>query len=889
MVNVVLNGGNIRCKSIKIMAKNNTIKSNKKQSDSKKRNYKFSFLTAFIFLLSISLILSLFSFEPSALHAVGSIDTVPQSGEAVIPLLGKFGNYLAYYTIALFGTAAWLLPFVLISFSFSLYSKTSWIQKCRKIGSMMILIISTSTFSTVNFSENFNVQYFTSGPGGYLGCFLYFGLPFTGSNVTPQGVLGVMFGPLGTNLLCSILGIIAFAIHFSLSFTKLNKFTGIYTALRNSKLSFFSNKRTKQEENPLPKTPPQVSLLSRFLKVITRWNANSDDDLLFSDVSKNRANTDVFSAVQLSQNSKVLKNNQIETEDDKPEIADHTSQVLDVWDDNIDSNIVDDSQEKVFSLINEKDNDHVEMDGFKVVRAAKTEKAGDLFPERKGDYHFPTLDLLMDPPEEVGNADDDHMEKARNLKETLSQFKVDIELGEVHTGPVITRYDVHPAAGVRVEKIANLDKNLAMALRADSVRILAPVPGKGCVGIEVPNSDPAAVCLKEILQSKAWADSGAEIPIVLGKEASGKALVADLTKMPHLLVAGSTGSGKTVCINAIIASLCYYSSPEDVRFIMVDPKIVEMKIYNDLPHMLIPVVTEPKKVPGALKWLLIEMERRYQIFSKVGVRNIAGFNAKILKDKEEKEKAQLLDAEMTAEERAALSNIQVPRDDDALEIPENKLPYIVCIIDELADLMMVAQADVETGIARLAQLARAAGIHLIIATQRPSVNVITGVIKANLPSRISFRVASYRDSQTILDGKGAEALIGKGDMLFIPPGSSTFVRAQGAFVSDDEINGIVDYLKINGPPEIIEEVREQIESAGDEDVLGQGGDDSDEDPMVRKAIEVIRTTKRASTSNLQRKLSIGYNRAARIMDDLEDRGLIGPDVPGQGREILMDL
>jgi S-DNA-T family DNA segregation ATPase FtsK/SpoIIIE len=480
------------------------------------------------------------------------------------------------------------------------------------------------------------------------------------------------------------------------------------------------------------------------------------------------------------------------------------------------------------------------------------------------------------------------MIKARNLKETLAQFKIEIELGEVHTGPVITRYDVHPAAGVRVEKIANLDKNLAMALKADSVRILAPVPGKGCVGIEVPNQKPAPVCLKEILQSKAWAEAGAEIPIVLGKEASGRALVADLTKMPHLLVAGSTGSGKTVCINAIIASLCYYSSPEDVRFIMVDPKIVEMKVYNDLPHMLIPVVTEPKKVPGALKWLLVEMERRYQIFSKVGVRNIAGFNAKILKDKEEKEKAQLLDAEMTAEERAALSSIEVPRDDDVLEIPENKLPYIVCIIDELADLMMVAQADVETGIARLAQLARAAGIHLIIATQRPSVNVITGVIKANLPSRISFRVASYRDSQTILDGKGAEALIGKGDMLFIPPGSSTFLRAQGAFVSDDEINGIVEYLKVNGPPQIIEEVREQIESAGEDDVLG-GGEDSDEDPMVRKAIEVIRTTKRASTSNLQRKLSIGYNRAARIMDDLEDRGLVGPDLPGQGREILMDL
>ena len=537
----------------------------------------------------------------------------------------------------------------------------------------------------------------------------------------------------------------------------------------------------------------------------------------------------------------------------------------------------------------ESDVSDVAMEGFKVVRAEKTEKATDLFPERKGDYHFPTLDLLMEPPEVNSGGDEDHMIKAKRLKETLSEFKIDVELGEVHTGPVITRYDIHPAAGVRVEKIANLDKNLAMALRAESVRILAPVPGKGCVGVEVPNDLAAPVCLKEILQSKAWADANAEIPIVLGKEASGKPLVADLTKMPHLLVAGSTGSGKTVCINAIIASLCYHSSPEDVRFIMVDPKIVEMKVYNDLPHMLIPVVTEPKKVPGALKWLLVEMERRYQIFSKVGVRNIAGFNAKILKDKEEKEKAQLLDAEMTAEERAALSSIEVPRDDDALEIPENKLPYIVCIIDELADLMMVAQADVETGIARLAQLARAAGIHLIIATQRPSVNVITGVIKANLPSRISFRVASYRDSQTILDGKGAESLIGKGDMLFIPPGSATFMRAQGAFVSDDEINGIVDYLKVNGPPQIIEEVREQIESAGEEDVLGSSGENEDEDPMLKKAVEIIRTTKRASTSNLQRKLSIGYNRAARIMDELEDRGVVGPDVPGQGREILIDV
>ncbi|MDG1139755.1 MAG: DNA translocase FtsK [Opitutales bacterium] len=869
------------------MAKRNTKESKKTQSDSIKA-HKNPLLPAFLVLLAICLFLSVISFEPSALHVIGSLDAVVQSDDQTVPLLGKFGNYLAYYNLALLGVSSWLLPWALICLAYSIYYKTSIIFKCKKVGSVLLFIISICAFSDLNFSESFNKQYFISGPGGYLGCFLYSGLPFTSTIGVPQGIIGAFFGPLGTYLLSIILSVFSLLLHFSLSISTIR---GLYAKIPLLKLprSKEAKSETLDQTTIMEKKPSSAkSLFSKLLSAMPKLNVNAEDDLLFSDVSKSQTAKETNVHGELIKPKSSFKPMKAKNKE-QANHNDNAIEVKAVEGVTSDSNLTSESLEENLVPAEITRSNQVEMDGFKVVRAAKTEKAGDLFPERKGDYQFPTLDLLMEPPEEVGNADDDHMEKARNLKETLAQFKVDVELGEVHTGPVITRYDVHPAAGVRVEKIANLDKNLAMALRADSVRILAPVPGKGCVGIEVPNSDPAAVCLKEILQSKAWADSGAEIPIVLGKEASGKALVADLTKMPHLLVAGSTGSGKTVCINAIIASLCYHSSPEDVRFIMVDPKIVEMKIYNDLPHMLIPVVTEPKKVPGALKWLLIEMERRYQIFSKVGVRNIAGFNAKILKDKEEKEKAQLLDAEMTAEERAALSNIQVPRDDDALEIPENKLPYIVCIIDELADLMMVAQADVETGIARLAQLARAAGIHLIIATQRPSVNVITGVIKANLPSRISFRVASYRDSQTILDGKGAEALIGRGDMLFIPPGSATFVRAQGAFVSDDEINGIVDYLKINGPPEIIEEVREQIESAGEDDVLGQGGDDGDEDPMVRKAIEVIRTTKRASTSNLQRKLSIGYNRAARIMDDLEDRGMIGPDVPGQGREILMDL
>jgi len=526
----------------------------------------------------------------------------------------------------------------------------------------------------------------------------------------------------------------------------------------------------------------------------------------------------------------------------------------------------------------------------KIISGEKTEKAVASIPERRGNYVFPPLELLSEAPDASAISSEDHAGTMQALVRTLDEFGVNVIPGEIHTGPVITRYEVTPAPGVRVEKIVNLDKNIALGLKALSVRILAPVPGKGTVGIEVPNKSAQAVCMRDIVESRSWAEANAEIPVVLGKDVTGKPMVTDLTKMPHVLIAGSTGSGKTVCINAIIASLLYHSGPEDLRFIMVDPKVVEMQMYNALPHMLIPVVTEPKKVPGALKWLIAEMDRRYQIFASANVRNIAGFNAKIARTKEEKAKAEAMDAEMSAEERAAVSQIEVPRDDDAFEIPKKKLPYIVCVIDELADLMMVAPADIETCIARIAQLARAAGIHLILATQRPSVNVITGVIKANLPSRISFKVASKVDSRTILDGGGAEALIGKGDMLFIPPGTSTLVRAQGAFVSDDEINAIVEFLKEkNDPPVFAEEVQKQIDAGGD-DGGGEGfGGDNGADELLGDAIDVLRSTKRASTSMLQRRLRIGYNRAARLMEELEERGIVGPENGSSPREIMVDL
>jgi S-DNA-T family DNA segregation ATPase FtsK/SpoIIIE len=515
-----------------------------------------------------------------------------------------------------------------------------------------------------------------------------------------------------------------------------------------------------------------------------------------------------------------------------------------------------------------------------IVKPEETKKAKVTLPQSDDkNYEFPPLRILREQVKsDAAHSEEEHRQNAENLLRILGEFGVDVTLGEIHVGPVITRYEVIPAAGVRVEKISGLDKNIALGMRAQSVRILAPIPGKAAVGVEVPNQKPTPVGMREILESEDWVGAKAEIPIALGKDVSGKPLVSDLTKMPHLLIAGATGSGKSVCINSIVASILYSKSPKDLRLIMVDPKVVELKVFNPLPHMLIPVVTEPKKVPGALKWLLSEMEQRYQIFAKVNVRNISGFN-----NRKKDPKAEFPPVEQQGELQGVAEEIEIPE----------RLPYIVAIIDELADLMMVNPAEIETSIARLAQLARAAGIHLIIATQRPSVNVITGVIKANLPSRIAFQVASQVDSRTILDTKGADTLIGRGDMLFSPPGSSRLVRAQGAYVGDEEVMELVEFLKRNGPPQYAQAVQQQIDRAAkedDEDGDGGGDDDlGDDEDLFQQAYDVLKSTRRASTSMMQRRLRIGYNRAARIMDLMEQKGIVGPENGSSPREILVDL
>ena len=530
-----------------------------------------------------------------------------------------------------------------------------------------------------------------------------------------------------------------------------------------------------------------------------------------------------------------------------------------------------------------------------VVQPDKIEKArASQVIKKRGDYVFPEIKMLNEPSANSKLEPEDFRKRAADLIETLKQFKVDcvpvdpangVDVG-IQQGPSITRYEIKPAPGVRVEKISNLSNNIAMNLEAVAVRILAPVPGKGTVGIEIPNKNRKSVLLREIIESKAWAETAMELPVVLGVDSvTNKPVIQDLAKMPHALIAGATGQGKSVCINAIIVSLLYRCTPQDLRFIMVDPKVVELQIFNQLPHLLIPVETDPKRVPSALKWLIAEMQRRYKIFAKCGVKNITGFNAKIAKEAGAPKQEELV---LSPEEQAAAAAAAEEVIDDGVRVPNEKLPYIVCIIDEMADLMMVAAQDIETSVARIAQLARAAGIHLVLATQRPSTDVITGLIKANLPTRIGFKVTSQIDSRTILDRGGAETLIGNGDMLFVPPGSATLNRVQGAFVGEQEVAAIVEFLaEKNGKPEFAQDVIKAIKDGAEGGEEGAEGEDG-EDPLVAQSWAIIKETRRASVSMLQRRLKLGYNRAARIMDVLHDKGYVGPENGSSPREILVD-
>ena len=505
-------------------------------------------------------------------------------------------------------------------------------------------------------------------------------------------------------------------------------------------------------------------------------------------------------------------------------------------------------------------------------------------------YQMPPLDLLDSPDMSDRQTADpaELLAMQSSILDTLKQFGLEASAGDITRGPTVTRFEIYPARGVRVDRIANLEKDIARATRAEKINILAPIPGKDTVGIEIANSKKIKVVFRELLESDEWVNSKAKIPLALGKDVYGRTIIADLAQMPHLLIAGTTGSGKSVCVNAIIASMLYKFSPEELRFIMIDPKVVEMQHYGKLPHLAANVVTEPKKVLLALRYVIDEMERRYHIFAKCGLRNIHGFNARPLEKKPDEDVSpESTPADNDAEDEGiedAVLEIPPPKKGEELVIPE-RLPFIVVIIDELADLMQTAPADVESAIARITQMARAAGIHMIVATQTPRADVVTGVIKANIPSRIAFQVASKLDSRVILDANGADKLLGQGDMLYLPPGTSTLVRAQGVLVTDEEIHRVVDYVGAQAEPTFDPGFHEAMTSSG-------GGDDDvteEDEELVARCLGIIKQEGKASTSMLQRRLRLGYTRAARVVDILEQRGIVGPKDGAKDREILVDL
>jgi S-DNA-T family DNA segregation ATPase FtsK/SpoIIIE len=486
----------------------------------------------------------------------------------------------------------------------------------------------------------------------------------------------------------------------------------------------------------------------------------------------------------------------------------------------------------------------------------KPEQKAFSFMSLDGQFELPSLDLLDDPP--VNGSKKIQRESlemnARRLEKKLADFGVQGEVVEILPGPVITMYEFKPAPGIKISKVASLADDLALTLRASSIRIVAPIPGKAAIGIEIPNNQREMVYLKQILSSSAYEESGFKLPIALGKDITGTPVITDLSRMPHLLVAGATGTGKSVSINTMINSLLFKVSPEMVRFLMIDPKRIELSIYHDIPHLLHPVVIHPKEATKALRWAVQEMERRYMLLSDVGVRNIEAYNRKIKKG----------------------PSPSAPDNGDPGKKP---LPYIILVIDELADLMMVSSRDVEEAITRLAQMARAAGIHLIIATQRPSVDVLTGIIKANFPTRISFQVSSKVDSRTILDAIGAEHLLGDGDMLFMPPGVGRVVRIHGAFVSEDEIKGVTDFLRKQKKPDYDESILSVSEENGTDET------ELERDEKYDQAVEVVMQTGQASISMIQRRLRVGYNRAARMIELMEMEGIVGPSDGVRPREV----
>ncbi|MBW9144062.1 DNA translocase FtsK [Clostridium sp. CM028] len=714
---------------------------------------------------------------------------------------GMIGNLINHVLFAILGVGAYLSPFLIVFIGICKIVKKGKINFSKKFCGIILFIINTLLFIQM-LSLN---KYYTKGD-----FLLGINKIYNSESVLHGGIISysidvllhTLFGAAGSYIIFIAIYVICFIIILNVSLNDVffylkDKFIIKKTASKNDSKDLYIENNDKQEELVVP---------------------NGEKNKFIKDISSNKIKIIDF-----------IKSNEIATD---AEGLNKEETVSGVRNDNARTL----KERHIDNSINQELEKEIQLNSVNSK------------PNYK--YEYPTVDLLNENNTSKMNKNDkkELLNSANKLQETLSSFGVEAKVIQVTKGPSVTRFELQPNAGVKVSKIVNLADDIALNLASSGVRIEAPIPGKAAVGIEVPNKELSAVYLREVIESNEFSASNKNLSFSLGKDIGGNCVVSDLTKMPHLLVAGATGSGKSVCINSLIISILYKYSPEEVKLLLIDPKVVELNIYNGVPHLLIPVVTDPKKSAGALNWAVNEMSRRYKSFAENNVRSIEGYNELVNKG-----------------------------------IVENKLPWIVIIIDELADLMTVCANDVEEYIGRLAQMARAAGMHLVIATQRPSVDVITGVIKANIPSRISFAVSSQIDSRTILDSSGAEKLLGKGDMLFYPVGEAKPFRIQGAFVSEEEVERVVDFIKnqtteVNYEKEIIDE----IESSSNNKSI-----DDDIDELLNEAIRIVVENGQASTSLLQRKLKIGYNRAARIIEQMEERGIISGRNGSKPREILL--
>ena len=784
-----------------------------------KKTSKFDINVAVVFMFLISILLAILIYTKS-----GYI------GEHLSPILGGIMGVIKY--IIPVGT-------FFIAIYMTTEDKDYLVSKLIQYGIFLMCIATMlSVFQFSNNTFNINDDFSTIEKAGYE----------RGTQDIGGGIIGTaiaylligLLGEVGTVILC--IGIAAILLIFMFGIKPAELIADFVEARRENK----EDRRLEKEEM---RAERKNARREENTEEIERKETKRERKLREKEEQRKEAEA-------LAEQLTINLNDEEQEKDKKLKKYDHKDDNL------IPFNIGGRLKEKTEDKHKEKANpDVLEANLFKAEQETKEEKVKQVLQlehtitVEDEHYEFPPIQLLAEGEKKgVKGGKKAVADTATKLQKTLYSFGVSAKVENVSVGPAITRYELKPAEGVRVSKIANLADDIALNLAAETIRIEAPIPGKQAVGIEVPNKENEIVPLRDIIDSDNFKNHKSKLAFALGKDVAGDEVVTDIAKMPHVLIAGATGSGKSVCINTLISSIIYKAKPSEVKLVMVDPKVVELSVYNGIPHLLIPVVTDPKKAAGALAWAVQEMVNRYSLFASKNVRDIKGYN-------------EALEGEGEGQ----------------------KLPQIVIIIDELSDLMMVSPKDVEDSICRLAQMARAAGMHLVIATQRPSVDVITGIIKANVPSRISFAVSSQVDSRTILDMAGAEKLLGKGDMLFYPAGAPKPVRIQGAFISDKEVEKIVDFVKNNGEATYNDEILKQIENANstDKEIDSQDEDENNTDPLLMEAIDIVVETKQASTSFIQRRFKVGYARAGRIIDQMEERGIISGFQGSKPREVLM--